>query len=362
MSTWKYGFGALCAVAVAFLALVVAGGPRPGTPSVGSASGDIAASAAPPSEPVAVRAPNAEKPSPSRKETEPSGWNGAAFANTLADTEIDGHLFADERGALVVDLSVRDFFDYFLSTVGTRSLEEVLAEIERQIATRLPASAVEEARQLLHEYVAYQQAQASLLAQPAAPKADQDMAYYAETMSDAFDRLRTLRRNHFSSSVVDAFFGVEEAFGEYTVQTLKVRADARLTEPERQAKLKALESKLPASVVATAKTAALRQALATEARSALATGTDEAALREKLSAAYSAEEIDGMLAFWASEADWRSRRAAYGQARSALMGSMSAGPARQEALVALQRRYFGAHEQARLAAEDAMAARRDSNP
>lgn len=54
---------------------------------------------------------------------------------SLAGTEVDGQLRTDAAGNLLLDLAVRDYFDYFLSAVDHSGLDAViealLAEIGR---------------------------------------------------------------------------------------------------------------------------------------------------------------------------------------------------------------------------------------
>ena len=317
------------------------------------------AAGAEPAHPTDEAPPSDPKQTPLQEDiraapAEPDVWEGAAFAKTLDGTQIDGHLIADGQDALVVDMGVRDFFDYFLSTVGQRSLDEVVAELDRQISRRLPPPAAAQAKQLLRDYIAYQRAQAALLAQPSLPASQQSPEYYARVVADTFERLKTIRREHFSPATADAFFGVEEAFGEYTVGALAVRADPTLTETERQSRLQALEQELPQAMVAAARRAELRSESAAKARQAWASGATPTEVRSVLSRAYAPAEIDGMLAFWASEADWQARLTAYREARDDVVTSTPLGPARNRAVAQLRRRFFTQPELARLDAEDAM--------
>jgi len=48
----------------------------------------------------------------------PQSLGDDVFARSLEGTDIDGHLRANAQGQLMVDLETRDFFDYFLNTVG----------------------------------------------------------------------------------------------------------------------------------------------------------------------------------------------------------------------------------------------------
>jgi len=60
----------------------------------------------------------------------------------LKGTSIDGALKADSQGNLVLDLQVRDFFDYFLSIADDVGPEQAIAEIQRYSQQYLPEPAV----------------------------------------------------------------------------------------------------------------------------------------------------------------------------------------------------------------------------
>lgn len=318
-------------------------GPRPSTGVVAQRD---AVRGPPPAQPLAV------PPPPSRVSEPPQGWNGGAFAEHLSDTEVDGRLAKDAEGHLIVDLAVRDFFDYFLSAVEGRGLEVVLAELERQIGLRLEPPASREALRLLHAYVDYQKAQGHLLARPAAPREGQSPEYYAAVLQDTFTQLKAERRARFAPDVVDVFFGVEEAFGAYTVAAMAVKADSGLSETEKVRKLEELEAGLPEQMVVSSRRAERRGQLADEARAAFEAGRPESELRGLLSRTYTAAEVDSMLGFFRRESDWEDRWARYREAWAVLESPTD------EALGSLRRKYFDAAELGRVAAEEALATRR----
>ncbi|MDX1561004.1 MAG: lipase chaperone, partial [Marinobacter sp.] len=100
-----------------------------------------------------------DKPMPAPKQfTTPESLGPHPFAASLSGTEIDGALTADGNGELVINLEVRDFFDYFLSTVGEVSPETAIQQIEAMARNHLPEPASTQALALLDEYLAYKQA------------------------------------------------------------------------------------------------------------------------------------------------------------------------------------------------------------
>ncbi|AMQ89539.1 hypothetical protein [Marinobacter sp. LQ44] len=106
----------------------------------GSASHDAAPVDAPTPSVTGTRTPESLGPNP--------------FAPSLQGTDIEGVLQADDNGQLVVNLEVRDFFDYFLSTVGEVSPETAIGQIQQMARQHLPESAAQQALALLDQYSA----------------------------------------------------------------------------------------------------------------------------------------------------------------------------------------------------------------
>lgn len=166
----------------------------------------------------------------------PASLGDQPFASSLAGTHIDGSLKADSNGNLIVNLETRDFFDYFLNTVGEVSPEKSLAEIERLARESLPPQAAEQALALLDQYLSYKESALTLGSQNLDPGRQHDPRYQLEMLKSALTDLKQLRRNSFDPNTHDAFFGLEEAYGEYTLASLDIQQRTDLS-PEAKATL-----------------------------------------------------------------------------------------------------------------------------
>lgn len=303
-------------------------------------------------------APPETRPEDEEATNNPETWNGGDFAPNLIGTDIDGQLAVDENGNLIVAIDVKDFYDYFLSAVGDRSLEDVLAEMDSQFTSRLPPEAAKQAQRLLLDYVSYQQQMGELMARPLVENSQQNTAYYAQVMADSFEELKNIRRQHFPPDVVDAFFGLEEAYGEYAVQTMLVRADASLSEPERLAKLESMEALLPEQLVSDAKAAEERNAVADSAQEAYQAGLPPEEIRQLLDGVYSTDEIDSLLTFYENEASWQQRTADYFANRKSLEKRGLQGAELEAALGEYRDAHFSERELMRLRSEEAIEQRK----
>ncbi|KPQ02903.1 lipase secretion chaperone [Marinobacter sp. HL-58] len=153
----------------------------------------------------------------------PQSLGEKPFASSLAGTEIDGSLRADDNGNLIIDLETRDFFDYFLNTIGEVSPEKALDQIETLARDNLPEQAAEQALALLDQYLDYKDSALALGSQNLDPTRQSDPQYQLEMLKGALADMKQLRRNSFDASTHEAFFGLEEAYGDYTLASLDIQ-------------------------------------------------------------------------------------------------------------------------------------------
>ncbi|EDM45981.1 lipase secretion chaperone [Marinobacter algicola] len=153
----------------------------------------------------------------------PDSLGDQPFANSLAGTNIDGNLRADANGELIIDLETRDFFDYFLNTIGEVSAEQALDQIETLAKQSLPENAAREAMTLLNQYLEYKDASLALGNQGLDPARQHDPAYQLDMLKGALADMKQLRRRMFAADTHEAFFGLEEAYGDYTLASLEIQ-------------------------------------------------------------------------------------------------------------------------------------------
>ena len=176
----------------------------------------------------------------------PDSLGPEPFAGSLEGTDIDGALKADHRGQLIVDLETRDFFDYFLNTVGEVSPEQALGQIRTLAESSLPPDAAAEAMAVLDQYLLYKQRALDIQATPLDARRQNDPSYRLQMLEGAFTDLKRLRQGVFSPEVHQAFFGLEEAYGEYTLASLNVAARTDLSAEAKTALVAWHRDQLPA--------------------------------------------------------------------------------------------------------------------
>lgn len=223
------------------------GTPQPTANTPGPVAGDFAGttkSVAPPSEAGSkpVITDNGANPV---NATTPESLGSEPFAPSLAGTDIDGALQADKNGQLIINLQVRDFFDYFLSAVGEVSPEVAISQIQQMAESHLPSPAADQALALLDQYLAYKQAALTVMQTRLDPARRGDPAYQLSALGDALTQLKKLRQATFDAHVHNAFFGQEEAYSEYTLATLAIQQRQDLSDQGKQALIQWHRNQLP---------------------------------------------------------------------------------------------------------------------
>jgi len=174
----------------------------------------------------------------------PSEHDQLIISDTLDGTSIDGSLKADGAGNLILDIDVRDFFDYFLSTADDVGPAQAIAEIQRYAQQYLPQPANTQALELLSNYLRYKQTEFQLQQTPITHQvlADADALAVLRT---SFDQLKLKRKSLFSAEQDAALFALEDSYASYTLSSLEIMADETTNDEQKKSKLNLLESQLP---------------------------------------------------------------------------------------------------------------------
>ncbi len=167
---------------------------------------------------------------------------------SLKGTDIDGAYPVGEHGRLLAHISIRERFEYFLSLSGEFTFEEIMALIRSDINKQLTSPAKEEALALLDSYIAYKYALknlAEILGAEGGLDGKIDLTMYRAQL----EQLRDVRRNYFNVDVTEAFFGFDETYDDFTLDSLTIKHDSSLTAEEKDAQLLSLEENLPQDVL-----------------------------------------------------------------------------------------------------------------
>ena len=162
------------------------------------------------------------------------------------DTQVDGRLREDASGNLIIEIGIRDLFDYFFSALGEKSPEQIVRNLEQYIGSRLSPKAAAEARALLQRFVAYNHAVAELAVDDQTDMENLQGQALLNHLRAYQDSLADARLRHFGEEINYAFFSGEQQYQEFNIARLALGL-SDLSDTEKQQQLKKLRSRLPES-------------------------------------------------------------------------------------------------------------------
>lgn len=166
--------------------------------------------------------------------------------SSLKGTIIDGLYPVDENGNLIIASSIKHRFEYFLSTMGEFSFDEVKQMVIDDIHLNLSEPARSQALTLFTDYIGYKYALADLENSLDAPQ-DYELKDI-ERMRFQLQQLRDKRREYFDQTTIDAFFGFDETYDDFMLARLEIQSNQQLTETEKQDQITSLENSLPETI------------------------------------------------------------------------------------------------------------------
>ena len=310
--------------------------------------------------PTAVPAPisiTSATPAPTSSVTPAQPPSGVSSLPGLQGTEVDGELKTDSAGNLVLQLALRDYFDYFLSAADQAGLEAAVEALLADAGVRLQEPALGQLLGVLGNYLDYKRASLALMQQPLSAQQQARPESQLAALQQAFEGLAQLRRAHFSAAQAEALFGAEEAYARYTLDSLALMAREDLSEQGKADLQEQLRAQLPDAMRASEERQ--QQALAQQAQSERLwqQGAGEQQQREFLAQTYAAETVERLLVEQRNERGWQQRYAAYRDELAKLQGNGLSAADRQREQQRLRQRLFSDNDLHRVDTYDAIAAK-----
>lgn len=185
--------------------------------------------------------------------------NSATFFTTgleriprsLQDTDVDGEIIIDDNKQLVVTEGLRRLFDYFLSAMGEEDEATITARVEAYIRHHTPEPAASSAVDIFHQYINYLKGLDGLqdnygsLQMQATEAGKLDLNLIAQRRQD----VKRLRQQLFDENTIQAFFGGEDAYEDYSVAMVRIEQDGNLSEAQKKTSRENYISRLPEGVI-----------------------------------------------------------------------------------------------------------------
>lgn len=266
------------------------------------------------------------------------------FAASFSGTKPDGQfrLIGDR---LQLDSRLLEFFDYYLTALGERSLPDIRKQIEIELDHNLPALAATEAKQLLERYINYRAALT-------------DIDKYRNAGSDVIDALRqrltavrNARSRHFSPEQVKALFGSQQLDEEQALARLEIQQDPNLTPDQKASRLLQLDAQLTHEQRREREAPVQHALLEQEVLTARKNGASDAQIYQLRTHKLGAEAAERLSVVDKEELQWRTRIDSYLAERNILQTNAQLPSAdRDQAISRLRNERFSEQEQLRLSA------------
>ncbi|WP_394261239.1 lipase secretion chaperone [Moraxella boevrei] len=162
--------------------------------------------------------------------------------SSLDGTQVDGEIIIDEHKSLVVTYGLRRLFDYFLTTQGELSLEQIHSKVTKYIESHTPEPASSQAIKIYYQYVDYLQQIADFEKNIASLQLNQiqegkiDLSIVEQRQRQAY----AIRQKIFDKPTQQAFFSQEDNLNNYNMAVIKTNQNNQLTPSERQKTLNEL--------------------------------------------------------------------------------------------------------------------------
>lgn len=263
--------------------------------------------------------------------------------SSLKGTEVPGKLELDAAGRLKISRSLRDLFDYFLSTAGEESDARIRARIEAYAHDHLPGDAANQLMALYDQYFDFKQRASKLAADLSGDGLPQ--------ISRRLESLRLLRNEVFSADVAQAFFAADDVYDNYQLAKAAMLQDATLSATEKAARLAQLRNNLPDDLrdgISVTETVQTLNAITEQWKQHAGTPAELQAIRQQLVGPEATARLE---ALDVQVAQWNSRVDGYLNQRDKILADPSlSDPARQQQLQSLRDQNFSSSEQVRVAA------------
>lgn len=265
---------------------------------------------------------------------------------TFRGASVDGELRTDLHGALIVDMALRRWIDFYLSAQGEVPLNELVAAMHLEM-DKLAQPGRTQAVDLLEDYLGYLGALGEYDedAQRRQSGADFDAA------ANRIEWQQRLRREWLQPQVVKAFFADDEVLDSYTIQRIRlVRAGAGADE------IAALEKTLPEDLQQMRAKARSLITLSTQEQQMQAEGDSAQAVQAWREQTFGSEAAQRLAEVDARKQEWQQRLHEYKDYSGSLALKGLSDADREQLLDTYRKRHFSESELKRLPAAMALLA------
>ncbi len=273
----------------------------------------------------------------------------AILAHYGEDTTVDAALRTDAKGNLIVDISIKDLFEYFWADMGRYSQDEIIDRIHHHIRSTLPSPAQEQALAIVDNYLKYRLA----LEEISAPALDAGLEAVHD-METTLESRKAMRREYLGLDIADKLFLEEEHYDDYTLARLKIQGNTLLNDQEKASQLFQLEQNTDPTLLhfqhEQKKWTAFKHEIATISEKQVSDDT----LYNVYERYYGPDAANRLLELQKQRQQWQQRYQEYSQLRLQYDNSNLSPDDKKTQIEALRQSLFNPREQMRVAVLDRM--------
>ncbi len=236
--------------------------------------------------------------------------------DSLRGTLIPINFTLDETGHLQVTRSIKNTIDYFLAANAQESIDKITTRIEELFNNHLSEPALNEALQVLAQYIEYKNELQNievLLAQ------DNELSGSVNSYQQMFQYRREARMKYLSQTVYDAFYADSDKQDSYTASLLAINKNASISNEEKAWQARALESMLPPSQRQAKRIEHQREELQQDIKQAKNRGASQEEIFQLRSSVYDYATAERMAKADEKKSLWQDRFSEYRQYRAMIL-------------------------------------------
>lgn len=265
------------------------------------------------------------------------------------DTAVDAALKTDAHGNLMVDISIKDLFEYFWADMGRYSQDEIIVRIHHHIRSTLSSPAREQALAIVDNYLKYRLA----LEEISAPVLDAGLEA-VQDMETTLESRKAMRREYLGVDIADKLFSEEEHYDDYTLERLKIQGNTQLNDQEKAAQLFQLEQKTDPTLLRFQREQKKWEAFKHEIAALTETQVSDDTFYNVYERYYGTDAANRLLALQKQRQQWRQRYQEYSHLRLQYDNSNLSADDKKAHIEALRQSMFNPREQMRVAVLDRM--------
>lgn len=255
------------------------------------------------------------------------------LAPSLQGTQINCSLTVDNNKNFVVDQNTKGCFEYYLTQFGELTLAQIDTQVRDYITHNLPEAAVLQAIDLWQRYLKYLEAEGRMQGSDPDPN---DPAQLEKVLKN----LAEIRKQYFNMKEIDALFGYDVVYDEYTVDRLKILDNKKLDSKTKARLLNERFAQLPANLQKNLQEMGKLENLRTltkDIKSRNGSATELRQMREQLVGAQAADNLEVLDR---NRAQWKSKVNSYLDQRQKVLNSNLSDVDKQKSIEALRQQSF----------------------